>query len=187
VAKSLAFVRLPEGRLWHVEGARRLTACGRPVVSGDPGDGRVCEVLEGHVPSGAWVCPRCRDDLAAQLAAVDMAMAADPRRRKSPQKPLPWWLTPRSWSAESRCRDDLAAQLAAVDMAMAADPRRRRTPQKPLPWWLTPRSMSADAIWRELSAEYEGRPFTCEQYVSWLMREHLHPYGLFYAPRELVA
>jgi len=143
VAKSLAFVRLPEGRLWHVEGARRLTACGRPVVSGDPGDGRVCEVLEGHVPSGAWVCPRCRDDLAAQLAAVDMAMAADPRRRKSPQKPLPWWLTPRS--------------------------------------------MSADAIWRELSAEYEGRPFTCEQYVSWLMREHLHPYGLFYAPRELVA
>lgn len=143
MAKSLAFVRLPEGRLWHVEGARRLTACGRPVVSGDPGDGRVCEVLDGHVPSGAWVCGRCRDDLAAQLAAVDMAMAADPRRRKSPQKPLPWWLTPRS--------------------------------------------MSADAIWRELSAEYEGRPFTCEQYVSWLMREHLHPYGLFYAPRELVA
>ena len=143
MAKSLAFVRLPEGRLWHVEGARRLTACGRPVALADPGDGRVCEVLEGHVPSGAWACPRCRDDLAAQLDAVDMAMRADPRRRKSPQKPLPWWLTPRS--------------------------------------------MSADAIWRELSAEYEGRPFTCEQYVSWLMREHLHPYGLFYAPRELVA
>lgn len=76
------FVRLPEGRLWHVSDGLR-TVCDRPVSLGD----RDPEYLDGVVPSGAWVCGRCRETLADWLRAVDMAVAADPRGRRTEALP----------------------------------------------------------------------------------------------------
>lgn len=106
MAARLIFVRLPEGRLWHVEGAAAVTMCGRPLVVADLPGGRVCEQLDAHVPTGAWVCRRCRDELAEQLRAVDVALAADPRGRRTAQDRLPDATDPyagrwevRSWSA----------------------------------------------------------------------------------------
>lgn len=82
------FIRLPEGRLWHVSYGAWATACGRIVdapIVGD--DDKEPETLEGHVPAGAWVCGRCRETLTDWLRAVDMAAAADPRGRRD--QPLP--------------------------------------------------------------------------------------------------
>lgn len=83
----LIFVRLVDGRLWHVAAAvMGDTACGRYVEWATPDD-REPETLDGHVPAGAWVCRRCRTALADWLHAVDMAIAADPRNRRA--DPLP--------------------------------------------------------------------------------------------------
>lgn len=82
------FVRLPEGRLWHVSDGAWATACGRIVdapIVGD--DDKEPETLEGHVPAGAWVCRRCRTALSDWLHAVDMAIAADPRGRRTEALP----------------------------------------------------------------------------------------------------
>ncbi len=76
------FVRLVEGRLWHLQDGQLLTACGRQ-VEGD----RQPERLVGAVPSGAWVCLRCRATRADWLHAVDQAIRADPRTRRT--DPLP--------------------------------------------------------------------------------------------------
>lgn len=81
------FVRLIDGRLWHTApGADlQITSCGRAIDW--PDDDRQPEVLDGIVPVGAWTCARCRAALAEWLRAVDQAIAADPRGRRT--EPLP--------------------------------------------------------------------------------------------------
>lgn len=78
------FVRLMDGRLWHVSATKGRTMCDRVAYAEDA---KVPELLQGHVPAGAWVCTRCRAAIADWLKAVDMAVAADPRNRRA--DPLP--------------------------------------------------------------------------------------------------
>lgn len=95
MSRVVVFVRLPEGRLWHVQDAAggmgcasdETTMCGRDVTWAE--GGREPETLEGHTPAGAWVCRPCRDALAALLAVVDLAVRADPRRRRADPLPEP--------------------------------------------------------------------------------------------------
>ena len=110
MTRPVEFVRLPEGRLWHASAfSAWVTACGRVVDAPVVGDGdRSPEYLTGIVPSGAWVCGRCREVLADWLHAVDVAIKADPRNRRAAD-PLPATdATPPRMSAEA-----IYAQLLA--------------------------------------------------------------------------
>ena len=78
------FVRLMDGRLWHVSATKGRTMCDRVAYAEDA---KVPELLQGHVPAGAWVCTRCRAAIADWLKAIDQAIAADPRGRRT--EPLP--------------------------------------------------------------------------------------------------
>lgn len=91
------FVRLMDGRLWHVSATKGRTMCDRVAYAEDA---KVPELLQGHVPAGAWVCTRCRAAIADWLKAVDMAVAADPRGRHT--EPLP------------EVSEELAAQVEEV-------------------------------------------------------------------------
>lgn len=112
MASQPTFVRLVDGRLWHVRLGSWATVCGRiidaPIVDADA---RFPEELQGVVPTGAWVCTRCRATLADWLAAVDQAIKADPRHRRG--EPLP----------------DADAIADFLDAADAEADRFERTPQ----------------------------------------------------------
>lgn len=77
---SVVFVRLFDGRLWHVVEALGHTACGRDLEWDDVKHAK--EVLEGRVPDGAWVCARCVRELSVRACLARQALRNDPRRVK---------------------------------------------------------------------------------------------------------
>jgi hypothetical protein len=84
----LTWVRLVDGRLWHVadQPAPEETACGRR--AGGDGD-RFPELLDDAPPTNGWVCDRCVRAIAEQAAAARQAWLQDPRRRPGDQLPGP--------------------------------------------------------------------------------------------------
>ena len=141
------FVRLPEGRLWHVTIGYR-TACDRDIETVAVAHTRSPERLDGIVPTGAWMCRRCRDTLAGWLHAVDQAIHADPRTRRP--EPIP---EPEPEPTPPPGYDTWAAR------------------------WYAPGAWSAVRILDQLTAELDGRTPPEAQYVAWVRREHLNPWG----------
>lgn len=83
----LVWVRLFDGRLWHVEEHVGVwTACGRRV---DTDPGRLSETTPDGPPANGWVCDRCVRRLAEQAAAARQAWLQDPRRRPGDLLPGP--------------------------------------------------------------------------------------------------
>lgn len=82
----LVWVRLFDGRLWHVEEHVGLwTGCGRRIRTGD--GGQLPETLGDTPPAGGWICDRCVRRLAEQAAAARQAWLLDPRRRPGDELP----------------------------------------------------------------------------------------------------
>ena len=83
----LVWVRLFDGRLWHIEEHTGLwTACGRRI---DTDPDRMTETLPGGPPGNGWVCDRCVRRLADQAHAARQAWLHDPRRRPGDSLPAP--------------------------------------------------------------------------------------------------
>ena len=80
----IEFVRLIDGRLWHVTGSADHTMCGALVRREDA---KLPELVKEHVPSGAWVCDRCVLELLRRGQVALQAAKADPRRRDSGARP----------------------------------------------------------------------------------------------------
>lgn len=88
---SITFVRMIDGRLWHVAAdlLSWKTVCGRETFAfGSYAGGPVPEQLAGHVPDGAWVCERCVKELACDAITARRMLRNDPRRRPNPEPKL---------------------------------------------------------------------------------------------------
>lgn len=94
----LTWVRLFDGRLWHVLGQHPRTLCDMVAVDGNPE--RTPEYTEDAVPANAWVCTRCVEHLHEMAAAARQAWLHDPRRTF--RDPLPAPDPDRPPEAESR-------------------------------------------------------------------------------------
>ncbi len=81
------WVRMFDGRLWHVLGQHPRTVCGWVAVDENPE--RAPEYLEDEVPGNAWICTRCVEALHDMAAAARQAWLADPRRPRRGQLPAP--------------------------------------------------------------------------------------------------
>lgn len=83
---DLMWVRLIDGRLWHVADGPGLAVCGVEVREVDD---KVAERLPVVVPSGAWVCGRCVRELEDRARLARAALRGDPRRiPDAAQRPL---------------------------------------------------------------------------------------------------
>lgn len=84
----ITWVRLFDGRLWHVADAPdpEWTLCDRRVVAEDD---RLPELADNAPPTNGWVCDRCVRRLHEQAAAARQAWLQDPRRRPGDQLPGP--------------------------------------------------------------------------------------------------
>ena len=74
----LTWVRLIDGRLWHVDQAQLITVCGAPIRTDEP---KQPEMLEELLPVGAWVCSRCVRELRRQADQAMRMALRDPRRQ----------------------------------------------------------------------------------------------------------
>lgn len=84
----LVWVRLVDGRLWHVEEHVGLwTGCGRLIRRTE--NDQLPETLADAPPANGWVCDRCVRRLAEQAAAARQAWLQDPRRRPGDELPVP--------------------------------------------------------------------------------------------------
>lgn len=84
----LTWVRLHDGRLWHLDTGLFTTECSRSIDPGDP-DYRTPEYLNDAPPTNGWVCDRCVRAIAEQAAAARQSWLQDPRRRPGDQLPDP--------------------------------------------------------------------------------------------------
>ncbi len=83
----LTWVRLVDGRLWHVATDVPIaTRCGREAV---PVGATLMPEQAPSPPANGWVCERCVRALAEQAAAARQAWLQDPRRRPGDQLPAP--------------------------------------------------------------------------------------------------
>lgn len=83
----LIWVRMFDGRLWHILGQHPRTVCGWVAV--DPNPDRAPEYLEDEVPGNAWICTRCVERIHEMAAGARQAWLADPRRPRRGQLPAP--------------------------------------------------------------------------------------------------
>ena len=80
----MRWIRLFDGRLWHVATDAGMTRCGMETTR----QGRLPEITI-HPPINGWVCDRCVRRLHEQAAAARQAWLTDPRRRPGDQLPGP--------------------------------------------------------------------------------------------------
>ena len=79
---DLVWIRLHDGRLWHVDGM-----CG--VASGATRDAARAPEITNTPPTNGWVCDRCVRHLHDLAAAARAVWLQDPRRRPGDQLPGP--------------------------------------------------------------------------------------------------
>ena len=108
----ITWVRMFDGRLWHILGQHPRTVCGWRAVDPDPA--RAPEYLEDEVPANAWVCTRCVEQVHEMAAAARQAWLADPRRPRRDQLPAP--------DPDSPPDGEIRAKTIQPDVTPGADP-----------------------------------------------------------------
>ena len=83
---QLTWVRLVDGRLWHVATDVPISRCGMEAV---PVGATKLPERTTVPPTNGWVCDRCVRRLHEQAAAARQAWLQDPRRRPGDQLPGP--------------------------------------------------------------------------------------------------
>ena len=78
---GLVWVRLVDGRLWHIDESRLETVCGAAIRTEEP---KQPELIDEHTPRGAWICTRCVAELRRRADQAHWIARADPRRRADP-------------------------------------------------------------------------------------------------------
>lgn len=111
---GLVWVRLIDGRLWHIDEAWEATVCGATIRVEEP---KQPELIDEQPPRGAWVCRRCVAELRRRADQAHRAALADPRRPADEPtvldpdpSPPPWWMCEPDWSALTLWRS-LAAEF----------------------------------------------------------------------------
>lgn len=74
---GLVWVRLIDGRLWHIDQAQLTTVCGAGIRTDEP---KQPELLDETLPVGAWVCARCVRELGRRATQAHRLALTDPRR-----------------------------------------------------------------------------------------------------------
>lgn len=78
---GLVWVRLVDGRLWHIDEHTLATMCGAAIRADEP---RQPELIDEQPPRGAWICTRCVAELRRRADQAHRVALTDPRRHTRP-------------------------------------------------------------------------------------------------------
>lgn len=82
----ITWVRLFDGRLWHITERPDATWCGKSL---DAADARRPERIDGCPPGNGWVCDRCVRAVHEVASIAAAVWRGDPRRLSGDQLPAP--------------------------------------------------------------------------------------------------